>query len=74
MTEAAAAIAAGGLTALALADAQLARVAKTDAAIAAWETLDAARVRACARASDDARGTGRRRRDLGRQHEPVGAA
>ncbi len=58
MTEAAAAIAAGGLTALALADAQLARVAKTDAAIAAWETLDAAHVRACARASDDARGTG----------------
>jgi len=58
MTEAAAAIAAGGLTAQALADAQLARIAKTDAAIDAWETLDAARVRACACAADEARGTG----------------
>ena len=42
MTEAAAAIAAGRLTARALADAQLARIAATDAAIDAWETLDAA--------------------------------
>ena len=46
LTAAADAIAAGTLTARALADAQLARVAATDAAIEAWAHLDAAHVRA----------------------------
>ncbi len=58
MLEARAAMAAGRLTAHALAEAQLARIAATDAAIAAWETLDPAHVRAEARRCDDARGTG----------------
>lgn len=43
--DAAAALAARRLTAVALAEAQLARVARTDAAIEAWETLDPAHVR-----------------------------
>jgi len=46
IAQATAAIAAGALTARALADAQLARVAATDAAIGAWATLDPAHVRA----------------------------
>ncbi len=46
LTAAADAMAAGTLTARALADAQLARVAATDAAIEAWAHLDAAHVRA----------------------------
>ena len=54
MTEALAAIAAGTSTARALADAQLARVAATDGAIEAWETLDPAHVRAAAGACDAA--------------------
>ena len=54
MMEALAAMATGRLTALGLAEAQLARVAATDAAIAAWETLDPAHVRAEAARCDDA--------------------
>jgi Asp-tRNA(Asn)/Glu-tRNA(Gln) amidotransferase A subunit family amidase len=46
LTAAADAIAAGTLTAAALADAQLARIAATDAAIEAWAHLDPLRVRA----------------------------
>jgi len=53
LTEAAAAIAAGRLTAQALAEAQLARIAATDATIAAWETLVPAHVRAEAKRADD---------------------
>jgi len=52
---AAAAIARGTLTARALAEAQLARVAATDAAILAWTTLDAAHVRAAADRCDATR-------------------
>lgn len=54
MTEALAAMAAGRLTANGLAEAQLARIAATDAAIDAWETLDAAHVRAEAARCDAA--------------------
>jgi len=59
IAQATAAIAAGALTARALADAQLARVAATDAAIGAWATLDPAHVRAEADRCDAAspRGT-----------------
>ena len=46
LTEAAAAIAEGTSTPLAVAESQLARIAATDAAIAAWATLDPAAVRA----------------------------
>ncbi len=46
LTAAADAIAAGTLTAVALAEAQLARIAATDAAIEAWAHLDPLRVRA----------------------------
>ncbi|MFO1317486.1 MAG: amidase [Burkholderiales bacterium] len=53
MTEALAAMAAGRLTARGLAEAQLARVAATDAAIEAWETLDPAHVRAEAARCDE---------------------
>lgn len=52
LAEAAAALAAGTLTARALAEAQLARVAATDAAIEAWAHLDPADVRAAADACD----------------------
>jgi amidase len=48
LTDAAAAIAAGTLTARALAQAALARIAATDAAIEAWAHLDSAHVRAAA--------------------------
>ncbi len=54
MTEALAAMAAGRLTARGLAEAQLARVAATDAAIDAWQALDPAHVRAAAARCDDA--------------------
>ena len=46
IAEAVAAIASGALTARALAEAQLARIAATDAAIQAWAALDPAHVRA----------------------------
>ncbi|MEP7328612.1 MAG: amidase [Betaproteobacteria bacterium] len=46
MTETAVAIAAGTITPMAVAESQLARIAATDAAIDAWETLDPAHVRA----------------------------
>ena len=58
LREAVAAIAAGRMTARALADAQLARIAMTDAAIAAWEGLDPAHVQAEAQRCDDARNSG----------------
>ena len=54
MTEALAAMAGGTLTARALADAQLARVAATEDAIGAWQTLDPAHVLAAADACDAA--------------------
>jgi amidase len=57
LREAVAAIAAGRLTARALAESQLARIAATDATIDAWETLDPAYVRAQAQRCDDARDT-----------------
>jgi Asp-tRNA(Asn)/Glu-tRNA(Gln) amidotransferase A subunit family amidase len=58
LREAVAAIAAGRVTARELADAQLARIAATDAAIEAWEALDPAHVRSEARRCDDARTQG----------------
>jgi Asp-tRNA(Asn)/Glu-tRNA(Gln) amidotransferase A subunit family amidase len=54
LAEAVKAIAAGTLTAQALAEAQLARVAATDAAIGAWAWLDPAYVRAAAERCDHA--------------------
>jgi len=54
LREAAASIARGSLTAHALADAQLARIAATDDAIGAWATLDPAYVRAQAHRCDAA--------------------
>ena len=50
--EARAAIEAGTLTALELAESQLARIAQTDDAIGAWEALDPAHVREQARSAD----------------------
>jgi amidase len=58
VADAVAAIAGGRLTAEALAEAQLARIAATDAAIGAWQTLDEAHVRRAARQSDGARSAG----------------
>ena len=55
---AAAALASGRVTARALADAQLARIAATDAGIEAWEMLDPVHVRAEAQRCDDARNAG----------------
>jgi Asp-tRNA(Asn)/Glu-tRNA(Gln) amidotransferase A subunit family amidase len=57
LRDAVAAIAAGTLTARALADAQLTRIAATDA-IEAWEALDPAHVRSEAQRCDDARTQG----------------
>ncbi len=54
LTEAAAGIAAGKFSARALADAQLARIAATDATIEAWAHLDPAEVRAAAKRCDAA--------------------
>jgi Asp-tRNA(Asn)/Glu-tRNA(Gln) amidotransferase A subunit family amidase len=56
MTAAAGMIAAQRVSARALADAQLARIAATDAAIHAWATLDPALVRASADRCEHARG------------------
>jgi Asp-tRNA(Asn)/Glu-tRNA(Gln) amidotransferase A subunit family amidase len=47
-------MAAGTLTALALAESQLARIAATDGAIGAWETFDASHVKEQARRADEA--------------------
>jgi Asp-tRNA(Asn)/Glu-tRNA(Gln) amidotransferase A subunit family amidase len=58
LREAVAAIASGRVTAGALADAQLARIAATDAAIEAWETVDSVHVRSEAQHCDDARAQG----------------
>jgi len=54
LTEAADRIAAGKFSARALADAQLTRIAATDAAIEAWAHLDPAQVRAAAKRCDAA--------------------
>lgn len=56
--EAACEMAAGRLTAVALAKACLARIAKRDADVLAWAYLDPDRILAAARAADDARGRG----------------
>jgi len=61
LTAAADAIAQGRLTAAALAEAQLARVAATDGAIDAWAHLDPAQVRAEAARRDGAPRAGRGR-------------
>ena len=53
------AIAAGTITALALAESQLARIAATDAAIGAWAHLDPLRVRAEALVCDARKGVTR---------------
>ena len=58
LREAVAAIAAGRLTARELADAQLARIAATDASIEAWEALDPAHVRSEAQRCDEAQTRG----------------
>ena len=58
LTDAAAAVASGAITARALAEAQLARIAATDGAIEAWATLDPAHVRAEAARCDKAASTG----------------
>jgi Asp-tRNA(Asn)/Glu-tRNA(Gln) amidotransferase A subunit family amidase len=58
LAAAAEAIATGRISARALADAQLARIATTDAAIDAWAHLDPAHVRAAAGACDRARAAG----------------
>jgi len=58
LRDAAAAMAEHHVTARALADAQLARIAATDAAIEAWEALDPAYVRSEAQRCDDARNEG----------------
>jgi amidase len=54
IAEARARMAAGNLTALALAESQLARIAATDGAIGAWESFDAAHVKDQARRVDEA--------------------
>ena len=58
LADAADAIATGRISARALADAQLARIVATDAAIEAWAHLDPAQVRAASGAADHARASG----------------